>query len=339
MSEQELTYRQVMGENGEIKYVPTNPPPPPEKKPQPGDNASDEKHYDDEKYNETMLKYALRAMERADFTQDEQLTEVMKQLAENAKRLRYNKRLTSGKLDSNRLTAYRTSDRLFKKKAIKDKHYQFTFLIDNSGSMLSDEHGDDGETTPMQVAAEAVVRTTKTLKDIGVKSSIFSMNCAFDLLKGFDDPLDEAQFRTQLAEAMGEKYNSEGDDSEGAYLDSCKAYGTSEWIAYEQTMEYLARNSSPKTTNVVIVLSDGEPGSRGDFTPVTMEDGVTRLIAIDDDKNGTDRLASFWNSRPDVLAYGIGIHRKAKQVPNNKKINNVKELPNAMGDLLTELMI
>src|SRR5690606_10558183 len=78
----------------------------------------------------------------------EKLVEVMQGLEDNNKKLRYATRLQTGKLDGRRLTAYKTSDKLFKKKAIKHKDYQFTILVDTSGSMFQgptyiDEDGEE----------------------------------------------------------------------------------------------------------------------------------------------------------------------------------------------------
>jgi hypothetical protein len=306
--------------------VPTSPPPPPPPKTG-GDKAggtAKSKFDDDEK------EHVRNAVTSAELTSDPALTEVLNNIVDNNKKLRYNKRLQSGKLDGRRLTAYKTSDRLFKLKAIKDKKYQFTFLIDTSGSMLSDDDNDEG-ITRIQMALEAVARTSKSLEDMNIRTSIFGMNNSFRLFKGFEQPLDDLKLVDDTYRAVIEYYEYDGSKVNNAG-------GTSEWVAYEQTVDYISKHSEPKVTNVVIIISDGAPGGSGDVTQVIVENGE-EFVDREHDKDSNETLAKFWEKRSDILTFGLGIGRKATQVPTNRQINDIKKLPDVMGNLLTELML
>lgn len=327
MDTEQLMYTQVMGENGEIKYVPVNPPKPPQQ--MGGDKAGGRnRNIDDDE-----LEHIKQRIGKTTFSVNDKLTEVLVNLTENSKRLRYNKRLQTGKLDGKRLTAYKTSDRLFKQKAIKEKHYQFTFLIDTSGSMLGGM-GDDEEgehSTRIQMSLEAVFSTAASLEQMGIRNSIFGMNNSFRLFKGFDEDLDASKLLDDTLHAIIGTY-----DDDGGTVDN--AGGTSEWVAYEQAVEYISQHSDPKITNVVIIISDGEPGGAGGTTQVII-DGEEKFVDHDGSKDRCSSLAQFWLKRPDILAFGLGIGRKAKQVPTNKQIDDIKKLPEVMGNLLTELMM
>ena len=318
------TYTQVMGENGEIKYVPTSPPPAPTPDPNSGLNTG---------ASEETLKEIKQMVDKASLKGDDKLTDVLMSLVENNKKLRYNKRLQSGKLDGRRLTAYRTSDKLFKLKAIKDKKYQFTFLIDTSGSMLGTLNETDHEDNPtrIQMSLEAVARTVKTLQAMDIKSSVFGMNNSFRLFKRFDEELDDDKLLHDTFKALAEDYDDEGNTV------NC-AGGTSEWVAYEQATKYISEHSDPKVTNVVIILSDGEPGGSGGTTQVILE-GEPEYVLHEGDKDHSGTLARFWEKRPEFMAFGLGIGRKAKQVPTNRQIDDITKLPEVMGNLLTELML
>lgn len=308
------TYTQVMGENGEIRYVPTTPPPP-EKESTRGSRNNELNGYAEELYDD-FCKIDIK---------NEELTKVMENLITNNKKLRFNKRLENGKLDGNRLASYKTSKKLFKKKKISEKNYQFTFLIDTSGSM-------QGEALDM--AVEAVISTVNSLEELKIRTSIFSMNMAFRQAKAIDEELNVDKVYKNIAINFDSIFRQQID---GTLYEYNNAGGTSEWVAYEETVNYLAKNTPPKVTNVVIILSDGAPGGEG-YSEVII-DNERRLVKIESKKNRTEELAKFWDKNRHILAYGLGIYRKATQVPTNKKIDDIKALPDVMGKLLTDLMM
>jgi hypothetical protein len=195
---------------------------------------------------------------------------------------------------------------------------------------LKDDDNDDAPTR-IQMSLEAVARTVKTLQDMDIKSSIFGMNCSFRLFKSFDEPLDDAKLLHDTFKALAEDYDDDGNTI------NC-AGGTSEWVAYEQATKYISEHSSDKVTNVVIILSDGAPGGSGGTTQVILE-GDPIYVNHEGDKDSTGTLARFWEKRPEFLAFGLGIGRKAKQVPTNRQIDDITKLPAVMGNLLTELML
>jgi nitric oxide reductase activation protein len=315
----ETTYTQVIDKKtGEIKYVPNTPPPPPESKG--GGTGSDTSE------EQAEVKERIGAL---DLSNDPLLADTMNNLLNNAKRLRYDRRLESGKLDGRRLSAYRTSDRLFKRKAIKNRNYQFTFLMDTSGSMM----GQLEENKPIKLSMQAVSRIVKALEEVKVKSSVFAMNCVFEQIKDFDTPFDDSTFANKITANMAGNYE---DSDSGRSVNNWA--GTAEWVAYEQTVKYLKTNTKPPTTNVVIILSDGEPGAGTVKTKVVI-DGKTTMVDTNEKKNSTDSLAHFWDRQTAVKAFGIGIKRKAKQVPVNKVVSDVTTLPDVLSKLLTELML
>lgn len=315
------TYTQVIDEKtGEIKYVPNVPPTPP---PAQGGGTEADPPTDEEREVE---KEGFG--NSIDFDTDEHLTEELQNLLANSKRLRYNRRLQSGKLDGRRLSSYRTSDRLFKKKAIKDRNYQFTFLMDTSGSMI---HDTDGK-TKIQMACEAVAKTVKSLEAIKMRSSVFSMNNACELVKDFETTIDDVKFKKDIVRTMGTSFtNNDGENIS-------RWGGTFEWCAYEQTVAYLTKHSKPGITNVVIILSDGAPGGSGDECLVVI-DGEERLVEAHGENDSNSTLAKFWERQAPTLAFGIGINSKASQVPVNKQISDITTLPSVLSNLLTELML
>jgi hypothetical protein len=333
------TYTQVIDEKtGEIKYVPNTPPTPPEALA----NMAGDKNAKASGERPKRVKIDPDAEEslrndifsKLDLKLNDKLTDVLVNLAQNAKRLRYDRRLETGKLDGRRLTAYKTSHRLFKKKAIKDKHYQFTFLLDTSGSM---GHSDDDGTTRMQVACEVLVQTMQALEDpqINIRSSVIGMNNAVMLLKDFGETLDTKEFVENVVESI---CGDASDDEDG---DKMFMGGTSEMIAYREALDYIRKNTSnPKTTNVVIVLSDGAPGAGFSPTPVYMDGNQElREVELDDSQNSTSVLRAFWERNNEVMCFGLGIQSRAQQIPVSRQINTIKELPHVMSNLLTELMI
>jgi len=316
----ETTYTQQIDEKtGEIKYVPNTPPPPP---PQ-GGNEKTERQSAIEREVES-------EMGDVDYTPDPNLSETLDNLLNNAKRLRYDRRLETGKLDGRRLTAYKTSKRLFKKKAINKRNYQFTFLLDTSGSMLY-EHDDNGKSR-MAMAMDAVARTVKALDEVDVQSSIFAMNSAFTEIKPFEDTFDDEAFTERVKASISGVYEDEGREVHNAG-------GTSEWVAYEQTIAYLKDHTHNGRTNVVIVLSDGEPGVKTETTPVKLLGQETVFVPTQRVNNRVQNLAKFWDNQTAVKAFGIGIQQKAKQVPTNKVVDDVSTLPSVLSNLLTELML
>ena len=331
--DQQQTYTQVIDEQtGEIKYVPNNPPQP---NPSVGGEQAPQDQNPDSDLPEGEVEAIKESVNSVDMGENDKLTQVLTDLTANNKKLRYDKRLESGKLDGQRLTQYKTSKRLFKKKAIKDKNYQFTFLIDTSGSMLNGYQ--DGESvSPIQMAIQSVGSTVESLDTLKIRSSIFSMNCAFRLLKGFDKDFNEQEFKADTLQALVGNYQDldpNGDEFQQNYMS-----GTSERVAYEQAVEYIDANSTPKTTNVVVILSDGEPGTGTQRTEVII-DGESKFVDTQESSNNSRDLASFWKNRPQYTTIGLGIFRKARQVPNNRQIDDINKLPEVMGDLLTGLML
>lgn len=303
----ETTYTQVIDQNtGEIRYVPNTPPPKPSRG---GTEESPE-------------GTPAPVGEEIPFTaikDTSELTTILDNLLCNAKKLRYNRRLETGKLDPRRLASYKTSTRLFKQRKISDKNYQFTFLIDTSGSMNS--------WNKIGVATNAVASTITALEELGFKSAVFSMNNIFTLIKPHDEPFEQKDYHRKMEEAYNEEY---GDNN------ACG--GTSEWVAYKETVSYLASHSPKGVTNVVIILSDGEPGTGWDETPVHIGDN-SYMVEVDNSYNKTSHLAKFWDKQTTLKVFGLGIKSKAVQVPNNRQIDEVEQLPNVLSNLLTELML
>lgn len=320
------TYTQVVDEKtGEIKYVPNTPP-----QQNAGGGGHDKAKGDprEEEYRE----HARNALKKTNIELDDELTKVLINLTENNKRLRYNKRLQSGKLDGKRLTSYKTSDRLFKLKAIKDKHYQFTFLLDTSGSMMNER----SDITKLAVACGALVKTVSALSDpqLNIRSSVIAMNNGVMLLKGFDDKFSTPKFLEGVVDSMSRsEYDEETEEGD------LWCGGTAEMIAYRETLDYIARNSDRKVTNVVVVLSDGAPGGSLHITPVIMEDGERKEV----DYNGSDdeisTLSRFWERQPEILSFGLGIMSDAKQIPTHRRVDDLEKLPEVMSNLLTNLML
>jgi hypothetical protein len=156
------------------------------------------------------------------------------------------------------------------------------------------------------MSLEAVARTVKTLDALKVKSAIFGMNNTLRLFKSFGAPLDDAKLLNDTYLALVEDY----EDGEGEEVQACN--GTNEWIAYEQATKYITEHSTPKITNVVVVISDGAPGGMGSTVQVTLE-GEPFLVPNKGDKDSLSTLARFWDKRPEFLAFGLGIGRKAEQ--------------------------
>ena len=286
-----------------------------------------------------------------DFSANTKLTELLGNLEANNKKLRYAKRLQGGKLDGRRLTAYRTSDRLFKKKAIKHKDYQFNILIDTSGSMFHDS---------LMTAMSAVAKTVKSLEALGLPVAVWSMNLGTGLVKDYKEPFNEKQFIHNMR-IMGaamlidrQRYDNLSDDEFNKMLENVRtdktnkalmgvsgeqlAGGTIENVAYEQSLAYSKANSGPKTKPVFIVLSDGEPGGSLSKVPVMIGDEI-EYVEMPKFGNRVSDLRKWWEQKSSELtAYGIGIYSACGQVPNSQTINNLEKLPEVMSDLVQQII-
>lgn len=286
-----------------------------------------------------------------DFSANTKLTELLGNLEANNKKLRYAKRLQGGKLDGRRLTAYKTSDRLFKKKAIKHKDYQFNILIDTSGSMFHDS---------LMTAMSAVAKTVKSLEALGLPVAVWSMNLGTGLVKDYKEPFNEQQFIHNMR-IMGaamlidrQRYDHLSDDEFNKMLENVRtdktqnalyrvsgkelAGGTIENVAYEQSLAYSKANSGAKTKPVFIVLSDGEPGGSLSKVPVMIGDEI-EYVEMPDGGNQVGDLRKWWERKSgELTAYGIGIYSACGQVPNSQTINDLEKLPEVMSDLVQQII-
>jgi len=323
--DEQITYTQVVDEkSGEIKYVPNTPPPPPPPDDEEGDDAdSDEKE-------DRLFDPFRNAVE--DIIIDDKLTEILARLEDNNKRLRYANRLQNGKLDGRRLCAFKTSDRLFKKKAIKHKNYQFTIMVDTSGSMFEGDDGDYSESEEalanckLAVATKSVVRVVKALEDLKIPVSVVAMNNETRLLKPFDSKFDIKEFMARLKKnVMGS--GDDGKENMG---------GTEEMVAYKETVAYIDRNTKGKTVNVVLVLSDGAPGGKDRDVTVIME-GEPYLVEPLGSR--IDALKSYWTKQTKVDVYGIGIMSSAGQIPRSRRLDSVEKLPEVISNLIQEIIM
>lgn len=286
-----------------------------------------------------------------DFKENAKLNELLTGLEANNKKLRYSKRLQKGKLDGRRLTAYKTSDRLFKQKAIKHKDYQFNILIDTSGSMFYSE---------LMTAMSAVAKTVKAIEQLNMPVAVWSMNYALGLVKDYDETFDDERFKENMlimsSGVVIDRENQSLSDSEveqeiaemqngqltlgNTNLRGLNHFtsGTIENVAYEQSLAYSKANSGPKTKPVFIVLSDGEPGGHLSKVPVLMGDTV-EYVEMPDTDNDVNSLRRWWEKRAtELTAYGIGIYSSCGQVPNSQTINDLEQLPEVMSDLIQQII-
>ncbi len=289
-----------------------------------------------------------------DYSENHKLTELLNGLEANNKKLRYAKRLQGGKLDGRRLTAYRTSDRLFKKKAIKHKDYQFNILIDTSGSMFHSE---------ILTAMSAVAKTVKAIEAIGMPVAVWSMNVALGLVKDYDESFNDDVFtqnmlimsagvvidRERNLQIMSEdelnkelhRISTDGDysiDQSNLRVAGQFAGGTNENVAYEQSLAHSKAHSTPKTKPVFIVLSDGEPGGGLNQVPVLKGDKI-EYVEPPETGNDVSSLHKWWVQREtELTAYGIGIYSRCGQVPNSQTINDLDQLPEVMSDLVQQII-
>jgi len=350
-----MQYTQIVDEKtGEIKYVPVNPPKQadsPEngeakgkKKKQsswqskPGGGRDHSSPYEGTRENKYGGEDYDEIVERGDFKVDNHLTDMFRNIQANNKRLRYDKRLQSGKLDGRRLTAYKTSDRLFKKKAIKHRDYQFTIMVDLSGSMFGSKNDREPENileSKMAIALSSVVKLSHSLEDANLRVAVVGMNNAVGLVKSFNEEVnDEAilgRFRTLV---------TSNDDEQGEAFMA----GTSEAVAYEETVKYIMANTPPKRENVVIVLSDGAPGIDYNLenTPVVFEGKFKRTpsnIMKSEYSRNTDVLYRYWERQKAVKVFGIGIMHKATQIPNAKLVNSLDDLPRVINSLVENVLM
>lgn len=332
-------YTQIIDEKtGEIKYIPENPPTPPPPKESDSKEESDEarskrqkKESIDPETENYFIKNIKDKLDPVNISVDDKLVEILERLELNSRKLRYDRRLQNGKLDGRRLSAFRVSDRLFKKKAIKHRDYRFVFMMDTSGSMFQDVHGNPGsEESKLKVSIETVLKMTSSLQSLNIKVAVIAMNESINLTKSFDEELNVEQFldRTRLNVC--------------GYLDrnsNANCGGTSEYIGYKSAIDYCARTATPKNKDVFFVLSDGEPGAGRENTPVTMEDGVEKLVPVDYNKNKTTILKAFWERNNHLLAYGIGMLSDAEQIPQSKRLDNIEKLPDVISGLIQQIML
>lgn len=345
MNQPDIKYRQAIDEKtGEIKYIPDTPPQqPPEQNQEEEGNSKSAQRVMNEVKND--FDKAVRAHDKGEGNffdlKDERLSKILEQLEKNNKKLRYDRRLQLGKLDGRRLTAYKTSDRLFKKKAIKHNDYQFTILLDTSGSMFG--NGDNEwvpEESKIRVAVESIVRITRALEEVNIPVAIIGMNNETRLVKSFDEEFD---FKTVIDRL---RLNMCGQTSDEDESDTVNCAGTSEMVAYQRAVEYMHANSkTKKTKNVAFVISDGEPNICWDETPAYMnvkdDDDCKRYESNPGGVSGDnhENLRAFWNRHQDISVYGFGIKSDARQVPRSKRIEDTKILPEVMSNIVQSIML
>jgi hypothetical protein len=116
--------------------------------------------------------------------------------------------------------------------------------------------------------------------------------------------------------------------------------GTNEMVAYKETIAYINRNAArSKQSNIVLVLSDGEPGGESGDRPVFMEDQIKQLRGNNNGDDRIDSLLHYWERQGMVTTYGIGIMSSAKQIPRSKRLDKVDELPAFMANLIQEIIL
>lgn len=346
MSEQQMKYTQVIDEkSGEIKYVPEAPPQAPPPPPNNGeieeaDGGEISKHgevNDTDKIQRRLysdFKTPFDNMvDSLDTNIDKKLHTILNNLVVNSKKLRYERRLDHGKLDGRSLVRHKVSDRLFKKKAIKYRKYRFTILVDTSGSMFNSDGPNDE--TKMSVAISSVIKICKTLESIGIPVSLIAMNQSVGYLKAFDETFDFDVFIERLRKNSLCTYKIPGESEEHVNLG-----GTSEAVAYDETVKYIRNTTKKGEENILFVLSDGAPGTDGTYTPVLMpSDSEERLVEIDDDRSqSTAKLRDFWKGVHDIKVYGIGILSQARQIPFSKSLDDVTKLPEFINNLIQDIL-
>lgn len=343
MNDSQPKYTQVIDEkSGEIKYVPETPPKSTDEDESNEGKDGSRKDGDTEgnpniKERSTDKGYETAFNETVggkDLTSDEKLNKVLNALIENAKKLRYDRRLTHGKLDGRRLLAYKTSDRLFKKRAIKYRSYRFAILVDTSGSMFHSNNGYDK--SKMALAIQSTVKMVRTLEDLKIPVTVIAMNYETRMIKSFDETYDENQFIDRFRNNVASRIKTE----DGVDYAENLIGGTAEYVAYTETMRYLRSTRNSKAEDIVFVLSDGEPTDkiRGGAN-VVMEDGIARTVDYEESDDSVDNLYKFWKGAKDVRTYGIGIMSDARQIPNAKRLNDVEMLPTVTNKLIQDILL
>ena len=340
----QIKYTQEIDEKtGQIKYVPVNPPnPPPPEKIDLDTKRADKKMGDGSQAKPDDIEAYGAIKDAMKLDLDDNLVTILKRIEDNNRKLRYDKRLQRGKLDGRRLTAFRTSDRLFKKKAIKHKNYQFAIMVDTSGSMFHTDESYDTlreqlQKSKMKVAIESVIQVVKALEELKIDVSVIAMNEATHLVKPYGSNLNIDEFNTLMFQNI---FGVHTDDSNrGEHLMG----GTSERVAYEETLAYMDKHRKPKQLQAVFVLSDGAPSSSASVTPIVMENDDPKNPRIREDYSeeldSCDSLRDFWKRRSDVKAYGIGIMSNAMQIPTRVRVDKVAELPVAMNKLIQDILV
>ncbi len=244
---------------------------------------------------------------------NDKVSDVLRQLQENNKKLRFHKRLKAGKIDVHSLVNYRTSDKLFKVKAIKDYDYGFTVILDTSGSMIS--------TDKLGNAIKAIDEISIALKAVNIPLSIYGVNASLMLHKKPDEEISLDELKKRLAiQLAGVNW----------------AGGTNEMAAtkliYEQIMK------APHKKNIVIVLSDGQPNTEGSRMP-TYINGYWESNDSLDGQNRCEYIADFWRRAKGVNVYGIGLRSHCEQVDRHMMLNDLDELPTLIGKLVEEVIL
>lgn len=314
-----LTYRQVVdSKTGEIKFVPTTPPtPPPISGGAPPENSR--------RMNKVAKNVLDTYLDNVDTNSSDKLKNVLEQLINNSKKLRYNRRLDTGKLDGRSLSQYKLTNRLFKKRAIKYKKYQFNIMLDTSGSMFDDK---------IELATSSIVQTVQALEELDISVSVWGMNLETALLKGFDETFDYNTFKKRLID-NGAGMTSVDEDDDCDEENNCG--GTNEMVAYKEAVTYARNNRASKEQSVLMILSDGAPNAEQDTVNIYHKGEFNRRVP--NIYANTDTLRNFLERQTDFNVYGLGIRSDARQVPNNRRIEDVESLPVVMNNLIQGLML
>lgn len=213
----------------------------------------------------------------------------------------------SGKLNTNKLYKIKCkTDRLFQKKIIRrHKDYAVTLLIDESGSMCSDEKNRN--------AAKGAILLSEVLNKVGIPFEIRAFNETFRLYKQFDERFTWKQ-RRNLERVI---LNSHGGD----------AGGNHDGFAVNKASYHLNNYGGRNTERILIVLSDGYPaGYTGQEVPA--ED--RKRLPLTKRKMGDFDL-SHEIAQAEKTTYVIGVGIAAKNVQeyykDNVVVDDVSELP------------
>ena len=235
-------------------------------------------------------------------------------LRANRTGVEYSHNHTKGKLDMRVRSLVRGmtgSKNIYKRKAKPSLGYNFLFLVDTSGSMY--------EKDKMGLANKTLANLLPALDVKGVSSAVVGFTETIQWVKGWEQPSSELR-----------QLRADG--------------GNWDYIAlhYALNQGFADAPQADRRTNVLIMLSDGEPCTSGGRIQVRADKGYTDYKCnIPDNTDRSTIIAEMVkreSERRGIKTYGVGIMEGGQQITRHTVVKSLSALQPTMEKIIREIL-